>query len=292
VPALALAAAIVGRASLDRFLETSGRGTVGSCATAAAAGSLCGMVAVGHLVLAAVGQGTGAASHVARVAERAMLAGWTFAAAVPATVFALSLVAAWNGPVLGPLVYDTPAIMALCHVGRFGVVGAWLGRMPALREPVERRDLRAVDGVGMAGVVAALAPEARGAWFAAAACGTARAAGEVIASARLEPPGWAWSASTLLNAIHYQQPSTVLGGLLAVLVVSGAAGASVAWLAARRSSCWRRFRCSSEAAARRRRRPGRWRSRPRAGSAPPAAGAASSNTRARSRSTRATAACW
>ena len=233
VPAAALAVAIVGRASLDRFLETSVRGTVGTFATAAAAGAVIGTVAVGHLVLAAMGQGAGAVSRVARVAERAMLGGWTFAAAVPATVFALGLVSAWNGPVLGPPVYDTPAIIALCHVGRFGVVGAWLGRMPALREPVERRDLRAVDGVGMAGVVAALAPEARGAWLAAAACGTALAAGEVIASARLEPPGWAWSASTLLNAIHYQQPSTVLGGLLAVLVVSGAAGWSVAWLVAR-----------------------------------------------------------
>jgi DNA-binding beta-propeller fold protein YncE len=233
VPAAALAVAIVGRASLDRFLETSVRGTMGTFATAAAAGAVIGVVAVGHLVLAAAGRSGGPGARWARLAEHTMLAGWIFAAAVPATVLALCLVSAWNGPVLGPVVYDTPAIVALCHLGRFGFVGAWLGRMPALREPAERRDLRAVDGVGVAGTVAALAPEARGAWLAAATCGTALAAGEVIASARLEPPGWAWSASTLLNAIHYQQPSTVLGGLLAVLVVAGGAGVAVSWLLAR-----------------------------------------------------------
>ena len=109
---------------------------------AAVAGALVGVVASGHLMLAALGTGSDRAARIARVAERVMLGGWTITAAVPATVFALMLVAAWNMDGVGPLVYDTPLVVVLCHVGRFGVVGAWIGRLAALREPRERRDLR------------------------------------------------------------------------------------------------------------------------------------------------------
>jgi DNA-binding beta-propeller fold protein YncE len=69
--------------------------------------------------------------------------------------------------------------------------------------------------------------------MAAVLVGTTLAAGEVVAAARVEPPGWAWSASTLLNAIHYQQPATVLGSLLALLVVAAGAGGAVALMSAR-----------------------------------------------------------
>jgi DNA-binding beta-propeller fold protein YncE len=62
---------------------------------------------------------------------------------------------------------------------------------------------------------------------------TVLGAGEVIAAARIEPPGWAWSSSMLLNAIHYQQPATVLGALLATVALAGIAGAVTAWVMAR-----------------------------------------------------------
>ena len=71
-----------------------------------------------------------------------------------------------------------------------------LGRIAALREPSERRDLRAIDGQGLGGALSALAPDLRAAVLAAGLVGTVLAAGEVIAAARLEPPGWAWSSST------------------------------------------------------------------------------------------------
>ena len=232
-PLATLGYALVTRGALDRFAATSMRGAAGTIAAAAVAGALVGVVACGHLLLAALGTGTDRAARVARWLERVMLAGWTITAAVPATVFALTLVAAWNMDGVGPLVYDTPLVVVLCHVGRFGVVGGWIGRLAALREPRERRDLRAVDGGGARGLVQALAPELRGAAIASALVGTALAAGEVVASARIEPPGWAWSASTLLNAIHYQQPATVLGALLALVLVAVAAGGTVAWVATR-----------------------------------------------------------
>lgn len=232
-PLATLAYALVTHGALDRFMATSVRGAAGTLGAAAVAGLLIGVVACGHLVLAARGVGASRGAQYARVAERVMLAGWMIAALVPATVAAVSLVAAWNLDSIGPWIYDTPAVVVLSHLGRFGVVGAWLGRMAALREPRERRELRALDGGDSRGLLQALSPELRGAAIAAALVGTTLAAGEVVAAARVEPPGWAWSASTLLNAIHYQQPATVLGSLLALLVVASGAGAVVAWVCAR-----------------------------------------------------------
>ncbi len=232
-PLATLAWALLRGGALERFGELSLRGAAGTLLAAAAAGTLLAAVAAGHGVLVALGAGTGGSARAARVAERAMLAGWGVAAALPATVFALALVAAWNAGSLGPAVYDTPAVVVLCHAGRFGIVAAWIGRLAALREPVERRDLRAIDGAGAGGALAALWPDLRAAMAASALVCTVLGAGEVVAAARVEPPGWAWSSSMLLNAIHYQQPATVLGALLATVALAGAAGAAVAWLVAR-----------------------------------------------------------
>ena len=229
-PVALLALGIASRAALDRFASTAMRGTLGTFGTAAAAGAVMALVAVAHLALAARGAGRGRAARQARWAERAMLAGWTAWAAMPATVGALGLIAAWNRDPVARWAYDTPVIVVLSHLGRFGAVAAWIGRLPALREPAERRDLRQVDGAGIGECVAALAPEARGAALASFLACTALAAGEVIASARVEPPGWAWSAASLLNAIHYQQPATVLGGLLAIIALATLAGIGVAWV--------------------------------------------------------------
>jgi len=233
-PAAVLASGIASRAALDRFASTAMRGTLGTFGTAAAAGAVMAAVAVAHLALASRGTGRDRAARIARRAERVMLAGWTAWAAMPATIGALGLIAAWNRDPVARWAYDTPVIVALSHLGRFGAVAAWIGRLPALREPAERRDLRQVDGAGIGECVAALAPEARGVALASFLACTALAAGEVVASARVEPPGWAWSAASLLNAIHYQQPSTVLGGLLAVVALAALAGFGAAW-AMRRS---------------------------------------------------------
>jgi DNA-binding beta-propeller fold protein YncE len=228
-PVAVLVLGVASRAALDRFAATAMRGTLGTFATAAAAGAAMALVALAHLALAARGAGRGRGARLARRAERAMLAGWTAWAAMPATIGALGLIAAWNREPVAGWAYDTPVIVALSHLGRFGAVAAWIGRVPALREPRERRDLRLVDGAGIGEGVAALAPEARGVMLASFLACTALAAGEVISSARVEPPGWAWSAASLLNAIHYQQPATVLGGLLAILALASLAGGGAAW---------------------------------------------------------------
>lgn len=232
-PIAMLVLAVASRGALDRFASTGLRGAVGTLLAAGCAGVVLACVSVAHLALAAHGRSGARAARFVRCAERVALAGWTLSAVVPATVVAVALVAAWNRDWVGPAVFDTPAIVVICHVSRFGAVAAWIGRVPALREPAERRDLREVDGPGLGSTVVALAPEARGAALAALCVGSALSAGEVIAAARVEPPGWSWSASTILNAIHYQHPATVLGGLLAVLVLAGLGGIVVAQAVAR-----------------------------------------------------------
>ncbi len=230
LPLAMLLRALLGADAFRGFGTIALRGAIGTFGAAAGAGALAMIVAFGHLALAARGAAAGPGAGAARVAERVLLAGWVLMATVPATVAALALGAAFNGEVLGPFVYDTPAIMVLAHLARFGVVAAWIGRLVALREPRDRRDARLLDAGPWRGIFGAFGPEAGAAALAAALAVTTLGAGEVITSARLEPPGWSWASATLLNAIHYQQPATVLGALVALLAIAVVAGAGVARL--------------------------------------------------------------
>lgn len=213
-PLAALAWCLREQAVWSTFVPVALRGALGTVATAAAAGAVGAVVALGHLALAA----RAALPHggAARWAERALFAGWLFAALVPGTVYALALTLAYNRAGLGPAVYDTPAIVVLAEVGRYGAVAAWLGRVSGAREPADWRHTRALEGGAWSGLFAALAPQARGAAVGAAVALAALGAGEVLVTARIEPPGWAWAAGSLLNAIHYQQPNAVLGTLAAL----------------------------------------------------------------------------
>ncbi len=233
LPVAVLIRALLTRGALQDFAPVALRGAGSTFAAAFAAGIVAVVIAAGHLALASLGLGRSRAARAARLAERTMLVGWVLAATVPGTIAALALAAAYNHDLLGPPVYDTPVIMVLAHLARFGAVAAWLGRMSALREPRERRDLRTIDGGEWRGLFPALAPQLRAASLAALLAVATLAAGEVVVSARLEPPGWAWASSTLLNAIHYQQPATVLGALLALLVTAAVAGLAVALLLGR-----------------------------------------------------------
>ncbi len=224
-----LAMALVQQGSLAGFRALALRGAAGTVATALGAGALGSVIALGHLALAARGAQRDARAGGWRSLERVLMAGWLLAALVPATVYALALTLAYNRDGLAARLYDSPAIVALAEVGRFGAVAAWLGRVAAWREPEERRRLRALDTGPWSGLLTALAPQA---WSAALGGGlllAALGAGEVVVTARVEPPGWAWAASSLLNAIHYQQPDAVLGSLLVLGGMALGVAVLVAW---------------------------------------------------------------
>lgn len=237
LPVVLLVLAIARQGVWQSFGTVALRGSTGTLLAAAAAGGLAAIVAVGHLSAASLGASPFASARRWRAAERVALAGWVCAALVPGTVYALGVIVGFNRA--GWLwVYDTPVVVVLAELGRFGAVAAWIGRLAAWREPEERRALRAVDGAAHRGLVRALGPEARSAAAASALLVAALGAGDVVVAGRVEPPGWAWIGSSLLNAIHYQQPDAVLGALLAMVALAALAAVvvSVGWSRVRRAA--------------------------------------------------------
>lgn len=216
LPAIVLVWSLVAQGALQTFADVALRGAAGTMFGAGAAGAVCAVVALGHMALSARTNTSDPRARAWRAVERVLLAGWLLTALVPGTVYALGLTLAFNRAGIGPWVYDTPAIVVLAHVGRYAAVAAWIGRLAARRESEERRMLRLSEGGVWNGMLQALAPQARAAALGGALTVAALGAGEVIVTARVEPPGWAWAAERLLNAIHYQQPDAVLGTLLAL----------------------------------------------------------------------------
>lgn len=228
IPLGVLFAALVRHGAFEGFRTLALRGATGTVLTALGAGALGGVIALGHLALAARGALRDDHALRWRVAERVLLAGWLAAALVPATVYALALTLSYNREGFAARVYDSPAIVVLAEVGRFGAVAAWLGRLAAWGEPEERRRLRALDAGPWRGLLTALAPQAWGAALGGGLLVAALGAGEVVVTARVEPPGWAWVATSLLNAIHYQQPDAVLGSLILLIGMAVVAAVVVA----------------------------------------------------------------
>ncbi len=223
LPAVVLTWALVNQGAMATYATVALRGAVGTLLTAGGAGAVCAAVAVGHLVMAARGKAPDLGARVWRTIERVLLGGWLLAALVPGTVYALALTLAFNVSWTAKVIYDTPAIVVLAEVGRYGAVAAIIGRVCAAREPRERQLLRLSEGGAWNGMLSAMAPHAAGAALAAGLSVAALGAGEVVVTARIEPPGWDWAAGSLLNAIHYQQPDAVLGTLLALGVLAAAA---------------------------------------------------------------------
>ena len=87
----------------------------------------------------------------------------------------------------------------------------------AAREPRTAARMRALDGDSVLAVWRGIRNELAIASAASATLAFAWSLSELTASGRVVPPGLAWIATDILNAIHYQRPDTVIlatGGLL------------------------------------------------------------------------------
>lgn len=194
------------------FLVLYGGALVTTLAAALATGVAAAVVAVGTMAMHL---------HPRRSIRRLgdlQLAGWFVAAAVPSMVVASSFVAAYNRGPLAAAIYDRAWIVALGHLACFGLAGALLGRLAARGLGRDVRDLIALDcAAGRSSCVSAVRPVAF--LVAAAACfsGLALALGEVVVGGRLAPPGTALLASSVLNAIHYQDPETVMFSIVIMI---------------------------------------------------------------------------
>ncbi len=227
---------------LATFLRLYARPASNSLLLAGAAGALIGGLAVCTAVVLLLRRTTGSAPRIA-------IALFAVGAALPATLVALALEAGWNRPGVGPLVYDNASILLLAAIARFGIVGCIVGvaataligdrarLLVALDDPRTPRALWRVAG-----------PALLTAMLVGSFAGMALAFSEIIVTGRVQPPGLPLLASSILNAIHYQQPETVLVASSAALLLATAGSAiAVARLVLGRRG-WRR---GSHAAPRR-----------------------------------------
>ena len=154
------------------------------------------------------------------------------ALSMPATLLALATASLWRSTALMRMVYDSAGVVSCAEAGRFSAValaiGVWCGAGFSRSEReswmVHGRTVRDFLRMGRPLLLAAFA----GGFLVVSAL----AATETAVAARLEPPGIDWIASTLLNAIHYQDPSAVSAALpwMALLALA-CAGVTLALLA-------------------------------------------------------------
>jgi hypothetical protein len=207
------------------FLALHGRALVGALVVALAASLLVAALAIALRVVLA--------EPPRSIVRRVALAGSALvalASLVPGTVTALAFEAGYNR-VGTAFVYDTPLVLVLALATRALVVGAVVALILDAREPRSRRALRALDGPSPRARFAALRPDLALAAGATIPLAFAWSLGELTASGRLVPPGFAWLATDILNAIHYQRPETVLLGASVLIVAGLAAIAGVAAVA-------------------------------------------------------------
>lgn len=207
-------------ASLRAFVVLHGASVVPTVAVAAAAAALASLLA-GTLVLC-----WNATSRIVKAGLVVEALAWAVAAGMPAAVLAAATIELWNRPGVD-WVHRSPAILVLGLLGRFGVVAVATAWWLARRRPIEERRLAELDGPRRVGELLRIERSRS----AAAMLGTfavvfSLSVGEVALSSRLAPPGDAWLATAILNAIHYQRGETVLIAALAMVVVGGLA----AWL--------------------------------------------------------------
>ncbi|MDZ4829828.1 MAG: SMP-30/gluconolactonase/LRE family protein [Phycisphaerae bacterium] len=165
-----------------------------------------------------------------RLSARVVALAWLIAAAAPATIVAIGLESAWNRAGTA-FVYDGALIVILGLIARFGAVAAVAASLAASLESLGTRSLRAVDApVSWLWRWRLSRPPLVAAGVMAGALGVALGFSEVAVTARVRPPTIDVLATSTLNAIHYQQPETVLLGSAAAVALGGIASAIVVFV--------------------------------------------------------------
>ena len=221
VPSVVLMILSLGQGGLMRVMQVYGQGVLRTAAAAVVCGALVAGVCMLHAWLA---EGS---SWMQRT-ERWIRVAWITLALSPAIVIAVAHVHAWNREGISWM-HDGLGIVAAAQLSRWGWIGAVLGWLAVRSAPRDVRASARLDGRAWT-IVLALWPRVGVACAAAGAIGAVGAAGEVIVSARVQPPGGEWIASALLNAMHYQRPDVVAGFVPMLMLVAAVAAVALAWL--------------------------------------------------------------
>jgi sugar lactone lactonase YvrE len=206
----------------SQFVSLHSRPTLTSLALAGTVGSLLGIGALGCRMWSESDR------PVARLLGRGVAAATLLLACIPATVLAIAHEALWNNQVFGAWVYDTPLILILALLTRLGVVAILASALVARRPMVDR--LVAIDRPQRLGTWWRIRrPEWTAVAIVAAVVGASLTLSEVALSGRLVPPRMQLLATSVLNAIHYQQPETVMIASGGALALGALAAAAIVW---------------------------------------------------------------
>ena len=160
-----------------------------------------------------------------RVLGVLMAAGWLLVGRLPSATLAALVTGTLNSSSLGPWLYDSGFALVLAEVINLAGLGCLIALVVAGAEPATRRRVRRLDPSRIASILPGLV-----ATLVLAGVVTAVfSLGELILATRLGVPGRERLAMSLLNAMHYQRPDTVMVGLLVLI----GAGAGVAILLGR-----------------------------------------------------------
>ncbi|MFO0894555.1 MAG: hypothetical protein U0574_06310 [Phycisphaerales bacterium] len=214
VPLGILSSRVLGGGHPDQALLLHARGSANTLAGAFAAGALaCPLAAAAALAFALPGRARWFLLPVAAAAA--------VTAAVPSAVLASACHAAWLEGSARSLMQGWPALV-LAEVSRFAAIALATGAVAGAAAAARIGACLRMDGPVP---LSALRPWVAGAALAGGCVVAALAAGEVPLAARLEPPGFDWIASSLLNALHYQQPMTVSLAIVASAILAAIAAA-------------------------------------------------------------------
>ena len=225
-PLVLLAAGVFGEPGIDgrslrEFMLLHGEALVPTALVALASGAAAALLAMALHALWID------RSRLARTLALIESLAWAAVAGTPVAIAASAMILFWNRPMLDAI-YDSPAILVLGHLGRFGIVAAAAGWWFARTRSRAAMDLATTDAPGRLGeVLRAEAPRTIAAGVSAGAIVTSLSLGEVALASRLAPPGDATIATAVLNAIHYQRGETVVLATLAMAAIGLAAAIAV-----------------------------------------------------------------
>lgn len=233
LPLLLLVGSLREPGSLLTFWRVAGEGLAFSAGVAAwvgAGGAFLGLCAWYALSASTPGRGLLARAGVACSARA-----WVAAALIPGVLIGSATAAAWNTLAPGRWLADTPALLVLGHLARFGFVGVLAGAWLARHEPADLRACRAIDGADSPRAwAAACLPAPWGGWWVLAAAGLATAClslHEIEVGVFVQPPGPGNLAQHLLSLLHFQRMEDLSAAGAWVVGAGAALALAAAWAA-------------------------------------------------------------
>jgi ABC-type Fe3+ transport system permease subunit len=220
VPAILFAASLRSPRSLTRFWQMSWESLAASAAIAA------GVATIGLLMIVAVWLAVSSGPcwrRLVLIFTTILLA----AGLAPGILLGAATAGAWSElTALWPAashIVDSPAILVIGHVARFGFIGALVGHFLAAAEPRDLRNIRLLDaGPSFRGFVVAALPPQIGTVLAASLAIGLLSFHEIEAAVLLQPPsaiggGLPWQ---MLQWLHFARMEDLSAAVLCVLAAA------------------------------------------------------------------------